>query len=153
MSEPQATSQHGSAIVLDDRGVLLLGPSGSGKSRLGHLLIERWTSQNRYARWVADDRFLAQRVGDRVIVRSPETIAGLAERRFLGIEAVALQPRAVLDLAVQLVGDDEMERLPQDKRHWRTPSGEEVPLLLVPKDAMTQALELVEAHLQAKLHP
>ena len=144
-------SQHGSAIVLDDRGILLLGPSGSGKSRLGHLLIERWTAQNRYSRWVADDRFLTRPVGDRLVASAPATIAGAAERRFLGIQSVAWQSRAVIDLAVELVADENLQRLPDAAQIWRAPGGEQVPLMAVPKNALTHAVELVEARLTANL--
>ena len=153
MAALQANSHHGCAIVLDACGVLLLGSSGSGKSRLGHLLINRWTEQGRYARWVADDRFLSEQVGDRLVVHCPEPISGLAERRFLGIESVAWQSRAVIDLVVELVAPDELERLPDGDRLWRSPTGGDVPSLAVPSHAIEQAVELVEAGLREKLRP
>lgn len=151
MNAPQSKSQYGTAIVLDDRGVLLLGPSGSGKSRLGHLLIERWTTQNRYSRWVADDRFLTESVSDKLIASSPATIAGVAERRFQGIQPVAWQSRAVIDLVVELVADDDLERMPDGDQIWQAPSGEKVPLIFVPRDALAHAAELIEACLKANL--
>lgn len=153
MGALQANSQHGCAIVLDTHGVLLIGPSGSGKSRLAHLLIERWAEQGRYARWVADDRFLSEQVGNRLVVHCPLTISGLAERRFLGIESVAWQSRAVIDLVVELVGPDQLERLPNGRRHWRSPTGDDVPSLAVPKQSLEQAVALVEARLREKLRP
>ena len=153
MDDQPTRSQHGSAIVLDDCGVLLLGPSGSGKSRLGHLLIERWIQQDRYARWVADDRYLAEPVGGRVIARSPDAISGLAERRFLGIEPVPWQSRAVVDLVVELVADEALQRLPDENRHWLAPTGDKLPSLAVPRNALEQAVELVEARLRENLRP
>ena len=153
MGALQANSQHGCAIVLDAYGVLLLGPSGSGKSRLSHLLVNLWAEQGRYARWVADDRFLSQQIGDRLVVHCPDPIAGLAERRFLGIEAVAWQSRAVIDLVVELVAPDELVRLPDGNRRWCSPTGDEVPSLAVPGSAVEQAVELVEARLREKLRP
>lgn len=150
MGDPQAKSQHGCVIVLDDCGVLLLGPSGSGKSRLGHLLVDHWTRQDRYARWVADDRYLTEAVGGKLIAASPEPIIGLAERRYLGIQSVAWQSRAVLDLGVQLVARDELERMPDSEQLWHAPTGDGLPLIAVPNDSMEQAVELVEAHLRQK---
>ena len=143
--------QHGSVIVLDDRGILLLGPSGSGKSRLGHLLIERWAAQNHYSRWVADDRFFTHPVGDRLVASAPATLAGAAERRFLGIQSVAWQSRAVIDLAVELVAAGDLPRMPATAQIWRAPGGEEVPRMAVPKNALMHAVELVEARLTANL--
>ena len=153
MSNPESVSQHGCAIVLGARGLIVLGPSGSGKSRLCHLLVERRTEQNLYARWVADDRFFFEEAGeqvpgDKLIVRSPDSIAGLAERRFRGIEPVSYQTRAVVDLVVQLELTENLERLPDSSLKWTSLGGVELPLIKVPCHPIEQAIELVETHLK-----
>lgn len=153
MSNPEVVSQHGCAIVLGDRGLMVLGASGSGKSRLCHLLVERWTEQNLYARWVADDRILIEEIGDnvsgdKVIVRSPDSIVGLAERRFHGIGPVSYQPRAVVDLVVQLEPTENLQRLPDSNLNWTSLRGTELPLIKVPSHPIEHAIELVEAHLK-----
>ena len=40
MAEPVALNLHACGIVLATTGVVVVGPSGSGKSRLCHLLLE-----------------------------------------------------------------------------------------------------------------
>jgi serine kinase of HPr protein (carbohydrate metabolism regulator) len=134
-------------IVLGDRGLIVQGPSGSGKTRLCHLLVDGWQNQNRYARWVADDRFLLTQIGDQLIASSPSTIAGLAERRFRGIEQVDWQARAVVDLVIQLVDGGNLERLPVSNQHWQADSGVSLPLISVPGSSLELAIELIEAQL------
>ena len=148
MTQEETSSQHGCAIVLDDRGLLVLGPSGSGKSRICHLLVKRWNQQDRYAHWVADDRFILQSVGGVLIAHSPSSIAGLAERRFHGIEDVDSQAKVVVDFVVQLVEDENLERLPDSNLNWQTPCGSQLPLISVPSRRLELAIELVEAYLR-----
>lgn len=71
---------HASAVAFGpSRGVLILGASGSGKSRLALNLIDRG------AQLVADDQvFLAADRGG-LFARAPQTTAGLIEVRGLGI--------------------------------------------------------------------
>ena len=133
--------------MLGAQGIVLLGPSGSGKSRLSHKLIESWNQNHGYARWVADDRILVNQNGSHYIVTSPKPIEGLAERRFAGIESVPYQPRAVVDLVVQLKPSAELERLPEEQKLQLTPDGPEISTLLVPEDSILQAIELIEARL------
>ena len=88
---------HGVAVALAGRAVLLIGPSGVGKSDLALRLIDRgW-------QLIADDR-VALAVQDGAIWASaPPAIAGLIEVRGVGIvaePAVATAPVAlVIDLA------------------------------------------------------
>ena len=79
---------HASCVELAGTGVVLLGPSGSGKSDLALRLIDGG------ARLVADDRVVVERSGDRLIARPPEAIAGLIEVRGLGIMRVGHCARA-----------------------------------------------------------
>ncbi len=90
---------HGSCVARDGAGVLLLGPSGSGKSDLALRLIDRGFVL------VADDR-VEIAAG---IARPPPALAGLIEIRGLGIARLRHAPEARLALVVEL---GVAERLP-----------------------------------------
>ena len=96
---------HGSCIARDGAGVLLLGPSGSGKSDLVLRLLDYGF------RLVADDRV------DIVagIARAPATLEGLLEVRGLGILCLPHADSAM----IELVADCGLapERMPCPARH------------------------------------
>jgi HPr kinase/phosphorylase len=98
---------HGTTVALDGDGVLLRGPSGSGKSDLALRLIDRG------ARLVADDQTELAHAPDGLIARSPASIAGRMEVRGVGILTVPTLPSAPLRLVVDLVAPDRVERLPE----------------------------------------
>jgi serine kinase of HPr protein (carbohydrate metabolism regulator) len=100
------TLVHGTCVALDDVGVLLRGPSGSGKSDMALRLIDGG------ALLVADDQTRLDLVDGRLISRPPETIAGRLEVRGLGIVPVAWVASAPLGLVVDLVAQDAVDRLP-----------------------------------------
>ena len=78
------------------RGILILGASGAGKSRLALGLIGRG------AALVADDRVVLARSGAALVARAPAALAGLVEARGLGILRLPAVPEAPLALAVDL---------------------------------------------------
>lgn len=88
---------HASAVAFGpERGVLILGASGSGKSRLALNLIDRG------AQLVADDQvFLAADQGG-LFARAPRTIAGLIEVRGLGILHLCFRRLAKIVLAIDM---------------------------------------------------
>jgi hypothetical protein len=97
---------HGTCVVLQAKGVLLLGASGAGKSDLALRLIHDG------ATLVADDRVVLGLKAGKITASAPTTIAGLIEVRGLGI--VKLPARAAnLALVVQL--GDEGPRLPGEE--------------------------------------
>lgn len=101
---------HGTAIAFAGRGVLLRGPSGSGKSDLALRLIERG------ARLVADDRVdLSVRRG-RVVAAAPRVLAGLIEARGVGIVSAPRRARAEIVLVVDLTKHARVERMPEAER-------------------------------------
>lgn len=104
---------HASAVVVGDRGVLIAGPSGSGKSRLALALVAAMRERGRFARLVADDRVLIEAVSGRLAASAPAAIAGLVEVRGFGPLRVATEPAALVDLLVRLVPAAQAPRLPE----------------------------------------
>jgi HPr kinase/phosphorylase len=136
---PNTLLAHATTVAIGGRGVLLRGASGSGKSDLALRLIDAG------ARLVADDQSELWRDGEAVLVRAPATIAGLIEVRGLGIVHLDPLPVARLTLVVDLVAQDAVERLPEQRSE--TILGVSIPLVaLAPFEASTPAkLRLVLA--------
>ncbi len=97
---------HATCIELGGTGVVLLGPSGSGKSDLALRLIDGG------ARLVADDQLTIERRGDRLFGRPAPALAGLLEVRGFGIVKLPWCPETRLGLAVELLSDAPLPRLP-----------------------------------------
>ncbi|WP_136645570.1 HPr kinase/phosphorylase [Tabrizicola sp. YIM 78059] len=129
-----ATILHASCISVDGRGLLILGPSGSGKSSLALRLIALG------ARLVADDRTEVVAIDNRLIARCPPAIRGLVEARGVGL----LRAEASGEVPVVLVADlgrTEEQRLPPYRRI--TLMGCELDLVLHPRnDHFPEALLL-----------
>jgi serine kinase of HPr protein (carbohydrate metabolism regulator) len=98
---------HGTTVALEGEGVLLRGPSGSGKSDLALRLIDGG------ARLVADDQTELTRSPNGLIARSPASIAGKMEVRGVGILRVPTVLNAPVRLVVDLVSPGRVERLPE----------------------------------------
>lgn len=97
---------HGTALAFGQRGVLLRGPPGAGKSDLGLRLLDRnWSL-------VSDDYVLPRRVGDQLLLAPPPTIAGLLEVRGVGLVRRPYRGDIALRLVVDLDGAPP-ERLPR----------------------------------------
>jgi serine kinase of HPr protein (carbohydrate metabolism regulator) len=98
---------HATCVDIEGTGVLIRGPSGSGKSDLALRLIDGG------ARLVADDRAVLTLDGDRVMVTAPPEIAGLFEVRGQGVRRLPCIEGAALGLVVDLVPAGDVERLPE----------------------------------------
>ena len=105
-SRPQSpiVNVHASCVAAGSRGILLLGPSGQGKSDLALRLIDRG------ARLVADDRCDIWFDRERLWCRPPETLAGKLEVRGIGIVEQPWTAPVPLALAVRLT--ERYERMP-----------------------------------------
>lgn len=96
---------HGTGLVLGDRGVLLRGRSGAGKSLLALALLDRWEVLRLPAMLVADDRIELIHEIHGLSMRAPARMAGQIELRDRGIVARPHREIAVLHLLVDLVPD------------------------------------------------
>lgn len=127
---------HASSIAMPchggEAGLLILGPSGSGKSSLA-LMLMAWG-----ARLVADDNTLVSRRAGALSAESHPNTSGLIEARGVGLLRADPSRPVKLDLAVDL-GQAEGARLPP-RRNTRL-LGVDLPLVLGP----------VSAHLAAAL--
>lgn len=96
---------HATAVSVDGRGVILRGPSGSGKSDLAIRLI------NEGALLVADDQTVLFIEGGRLMAQPPGEIAGKMEVRGVGI--VTMGPPAIVPvfLVIDLVDPGEVPRM------------------------------------------
>lgn len=110
MTGASETTIHATSVALDAgtgrAGVMLRGPSGSGKSDLALRLVDDG------AHLIADDRTMLRRAGDAVLLAVPDAIRGRLEVRGLGIVPVASDDDVPLVLIVDLVEHRAVERLP-----------------------------------------
>ncbi|MDE2165022.1 MAG: HPr kinase/phosphatase C-terminal domain-containing protein [Alphaproteobacteria bacterium] len=101
---------HGTAVRWGQAGLLLRGPSGSGKSDLALRLIESG------ARLIADDQVALACEHGEIWLQAPPAIAGMIEVRGLGILRLPRAPRTPLHLVCDLVRREQVERLPERGR-------------------------------------
>ncbi len=109
MTTPAPTI-HATAVLLGHCGILIRGPSGSGKSRLALSLLQ--SAGGGFARLVGDDRIHLEAVHGRLLMRPATALAGLIEVRGLGVVRRPFEPVAVAELVVDLAAADS-GRLPE----------------------------------------
>jgi serine kinase of HPr protein (carbohydrate metabolism regulator) len=98
------------------RGLLLTGPSGSGKSDLAFRLIERG------AQLVSDDQVEIVERGGHLTAAPPPAISGLLEVRGVGLVRVAVLPNVALALVLAMTSRNQVPRLPEAGQ-WRLGDG------------------------------
>jgi serine kinase of HPr protein (carbohydrate metabolism regulator) len=128
------TQVHGTSVVVNGVGVLIRGPSGSGKSDLALRLIDGG------AQLVADDQTEVSYENGHVIMSSNAVIEGLLEVRGVGIMAVPCVPRARLGLIVDLTPIGQIERMPE--KEFDEIIGVKVRRLRLPPFAVSTAAKL-----------
>ncbi|MEP1611361.1 MAG: HPr kinase/phosphatase C-terminal domain-containing protein [Roseobacter sp.] len=121
MSDAEATlNLHASCVSFESKGVLIIGPSGVGKSGLALQLMAlgaALVSDDRTDLWVADAQLLAS---------SPDQIRGLIEARGVGI--LRAEPCAIAKIKLVIDMESvETERLPPAR--WVTICGMQKPCL------------------------
>ena len=136
---------HASAVLVGEKGVLIRGVAGSGKSSL----VLRLLALDPVATWlVADDRVSLAAHHGRLVAAVPETIAGKLEIRGQGIVERPHVSPAVVRLVVDLLSAAECPRLPEDDQMTATVDGVAIPRLMLPVGAADGA-ERVRAALAA----
>ncbi len=103
---------HASCVLVGETAVLVRGPAGSGKTALCLALIEQARRMDVFSRLVADDAVALVPCHGRLIARVVPDIAGLVERRGLGLTPIIHEPAACVSLVVDCQAD-EPPRLPE----------------------------------------
>ncbi|MBL0374185.1 HPr kinase/phosphatase C-terminal domain-containing protein [Rhizobium sp. KVB221] len=119
---------HATALVAGTTGLILLGPSGIGKSSMALRLIAAARRAGHFATLVSDDQVILESSNDRIIASAPATIRGLIELRGSGIGQLDMIENAVLRLALELVIPDASTRIPQENQRWSPFAGVDCPL-------------------------
>jgi serine kinase of HPr protein (carbohydrate metabolism regulator) len=98
---------HASCVSVNNKAILLLGESGSGKSDLALRLIDGG------AQLVADDYTELSLQNNILTAAPPQKLEGLIEARGIGILTLPFIRDVAVKLAVKLVPRADVERLPE----------------------------------------
>ena len=116
---------HATTVAIENKGILIVGKSGAGKSDLALRLI-----MNKNAILVADDRTDIDIIDKKIICSCPKQIQGKLEVRGVGLIDFPFLPSAELGLVVKLVSDyTEIERLPMPE--YEDILGVKIPLIKI----------------------
>ncbi len=130
-TQPPLAHIHATAVAYSGAGCLILGKSGSGKSRLAAEMIQLG------ARLVADDQVILTVQSGMLMASAPKELANVLELRGIGlIRLPDIVPRHVLHLAIELDPDAE-DRLPEPQT--ATIEGLSIPLLRLKPPPITGA--------------
>jgi serine kinase of HPr protein (carbohydrate metabolism regulator) len=134
---------HATGLVLGGAGLIIRGPSGSGKSILALDLLEH----DHEAVLVSDDRIDLTVEDTGLVMHAAPNLAGLIELRGRGIVGRPHFERAPLHLVIDLV--DELVRMPEADAFVTELFGVTLPRAPVPRsgvvDARHQRLLVIEA--------
>ncbi|MBE6448761.1 MAG: hypothetical protein E7018_05645 [Alphaproteobacteria bacterium] len=101
---------HASCLVVKNKGLLILGDSGSGKSDLCLRLI-----MEHGAKLVSDDRTDISIKKQNIYASAPKLLQGLLEVRGVGIIKQNFAKRAKIDAVIGLESSlDKIERMPKE---------------------------------------
>ena len=100
---------YATAVAYRGFGILIRGPSGSGKSDLALRLIDDG------ANLIADDQVIIESVREELYLSSPDTISGLIEVRGFGVIKIESVRDVKLGLIVDLDPSFKTQRSPKMK--------------------------------------
>jgi serine kinase of HPr protein (carbohydrate metabolism regulator) len=120
MAHLSSETLHATSVAISGRAVIILGPSGSGKSDLALRLIDRG------ATLISDDQTLVRLMNGKLLASSFGTIKGKMEVRGIGIT----EQETTTDIPVALIVDlrSDPERFPLENNE-RLLVGQRVPVL------------------------
>lgn len=139
------TGLHATAVIHGENGVLILGPSGSGKSALALALMARARSAGAFWALVGDDRVFVRKADSQLIARGAANMAGVIERRMTGLITVRHEAAAVIRLAIELC--EPGRRWPRMPEHHDSLIVNEVAL---PRLALDSSLSVCDQALAAE---
>jgi HPr kinase/phosphorylase len=145
MTDAAGASVHASAVLVENRAVLIRGPSGAGKSKLAFdLILAGRSGQIPQVVLIGDDRVHLDTSDGKLVVRPARELAGLIEIRGLGIRRCDFADQAIVGLVVDLSAPD-AERLPPPEALMARIFGVKIPR--IPVGEGYAALPLVVAAL------
>ena len=122
---------HGTAVVINGVGVIILGASGAGKSALALDLIDQSLLRGIPVALIGDDRLTISIESGQPVASPAPNLAGLIEVRGSGIHKIRHVERVPLNLAVRLVPENQAARMPKADPVEVLP-GIKLPLLVLP---------------------
>ncbi len=102
------TLHHASCIEYKGKGILILGESGAGKSDLAIRLLDAGGTL------VSDDYVEIINENNLIIAKTAPNIGGMIEVRGVGLMNVDFLEEMKLDLALELLAPNLIDRLPED---------------------------------------
>jgi serine kinase of HPr protein (carbohydrate metabolism regulator) len=142
---PHANSHHACALEIHQKGILIKGVSGSGKTSLCLGLLEQAERRQIGCFFITDDQALISFKSGKIFASAPESIQGLVEIRGYGIIPYSNKTRTEISLVVELVDDATVERMPDTTTIEL--ENTIVPYLKVPIRHENQAVRIVFAWL------
>ena len=107
-----APAIHASCVLIGEGAVLVRGEPGAGKTALCLALLAAARARGLFGRLVAEDRVLVEARSGRLLARPHPAIAGLVERRGLGLTPAEHEAAACVRLVVDL-SPEPPDRLPE----------------------------------------
>jgi HPr kinase/phosphorylase len=105
------TTLHASCVVVREAGLLIRGPSGSGKSSLARQILMEANRAGCFARLVCDDRLRVENRNGRLLAATVPVIAGSIEVRGMGLLTLPSETSAIVRWVIDL--GQAPERLPE----------------------------------------
>ncbi|MBZ9602269.1 HPr kinase/phosphorylase [Phyllobacterium chamaecytisi] len=136
---------HATAVLIGDRGILISGPSGSGKSSIASELMRRAVARGAFAALICDDQCLLQAISGRLVCAAPASLQGGLEVRGSGLHTADFETCGVIHLAVELTKPEQAVRFASDARIVL--EGVAIPHLILPEREVDAACRAVEARL------
>ena len=112
MSQTSKLNQHCSVVEINQRGILIVGLSGTGKTSLALGLLERAEKRGLSSSLICDDQAILSSDGKSLVANAPKAIAGKIELRGFGVIEHPYKQSAQINLVAEICEDDAIERMP-----------------------------------------